>query len=377
MTSFLGAAAGRQPLLLVLDDLHWADRASLLLLAFLARAVPDTRLLVVGAYRDTEVRPAHPLRPTLAELAREAACERIVLGGLTAPDVARFIELHAGRKPSAGLAETVFARSEGNPFFITELVRLLADDARATPAGAGTAPQYAIPQGVRAVIARRLNRLSEECNRTLVLASAFGREFALAPLVRVSDRSTERTLDTLDEAVDAGVVAEVAGAGGRYLFSHALVRESLYEELGAIRRARLHRRIAEVLVDVYAAQPEPHYDQFAHHFFQAALGGDRVDAAIDYAVRAAEYALGRLAYEQAAEHFDLALRGLALAAPDEPRRCRLLLALGDAFARASDVERARDSFQRAATLARQLGDAEAFAAMERGETLRSVIVLEA
>jgi tetratricopeptide (TPR) repeat protein len=366
MSNFLRAAAAQQPLMLVLDDLHWADRPSLLLLRFLAGTMADTHLLVAAAYRDTEVRPEHPLLPILGELAREPVCERMTLRGLAPTDVARFIELYTGRESPGALADRVHERGEGNPFFVTELVRLLADGDLATGAAGATASHLSIPRGVRAVIARRLDRLSETCNRVLTLAAAFGREFALPPLVQVSDMPAETVLDALGEAVRAGLVAPVPGTVARYSFSHALVRESLYEELGAIRRARLHRRIAEVLVDAYAGLPEPHLDELAHHFAQAAVSGEGAEAAIDYAVRAAEYALERLAYEQAAQHYELALRSLAHAAPDEHRRCRLLLALGDAFARASDVERAKDTFLHAAATARQLGAAESFAAATLG-----------
>ena len=166
--------------LLVLDDLHWADRPSLLLLEFLARTLQEMPLLVVGTYRDAEVRPAHPLLPALAELAREPVCERIVLRGLAPADVARFIELNMRpESPSDALATAVYEKSEGNPFFITEIVRLIVENE--SPPSSDGAPRFAIPQGVRAVIARRLNRLSEECNRILVMAAAFGREFALEP----------------------------------------------------------------------------------------------------------------------------------------------------------------------------------------------------
>jgi predicted ATPase len=186
ITTFLKNAGRGQLLVLVLDDLHWADKSSLLLLQFLAGELRDARLLVVGTYRDVELGRQHPLSQTLAELARGQLSRRVLLRGLGERDVNRFIEITAGLKPPAGLVATVYRETEGNPFFVNEVVRLLVAEGRLEQPGGTRSWSIDIPEGVKAVVGRRLDRLSAECNRVLIIASVIGREFDLAALERVS-----------------------------------------------------------------------------------------------------------------------------------------------------------------------------------------------
>jgi len=358
ITTFLRNASNRQPIVLVLDDLHWADKPSLVLLQFLARELRGARLLVLCTYRDVELRRQHPLSQTLGELAREGLSQRILLRGLTERDVARFIEITAGVTPPHALVEAVYRETEGNPFFVNEIVRLLVTDGRLERPEEVTSWSVTIPQGVREVVGRRLDHLSEECNRVLTIASVIGREFDLDILERVSDMPPERLLEVLEEAVAARVSSELPRAVGRYNFTHALIRETLYEELGATRRVRLHRQIGEVLEAIHSDSLEPYLAALAHHFFQAAPGGD-VDKAIDYATRAGERALSLTAYEDAAGHFEMALQALEVKdRPDEAQRCELLLAAGNARNCAGDRERAKETFLLAAEVARTLSDSE-------------------
>ncbi len=359
ITTFLKNASKSQPIVLVLDDLHWADKPSLLLLQFLARELRGARLMVLGTYRDVELRRGHPLADTLGELAREGLSQRILLRGLTERDVARFIEITAGMSPPEALIEAVFRETEGNPFFVNEIVRLLVADGRLERPEEVKSWSVTIPQGVREVVGRRLDHLSEECNRALTVASVIGREFGLDALERVILRQAQderlkgdRLLEALEEAVAARVVAEVSRAVGRYSFTHALIRETLYEELGTTRRVRLHRQIGEVLEELHGADLEPHLPQLAYHFFEGAQGGD-VEKAIGYAKRAAERATALLAYEEAVGHHEVALQALELKEkPDEARRCELLLALGEAQYKAGDLPKAKETFQRAADFSR-------------------------
>ncbi len=361
ITTFLKNASSGQPIVLVLDDLHWADKPSLLLLQFLARELRGARLMVLGNYRDVELRRQHPLAQTLGELARQQLSQRILLRGLTERDVARFIELTAGRKPPEALVDAVYRETEGNPFFVNEIVRLLVADGRLERPEEVKSWSVTIPQGVREVVGRRLDHLSEACNRVLTTASVIGREFGLDALERVSDVTGDRLLEVLEEAVGARVLNEVPRAVGRYSFSHALMRETLYEELTTTRRVRLHCQIGEVLEAIHGENLEPHLPELAYHFSEGAQAGD-VDKAIDYATRAGERALSLTAYEDAAGHYEMALQGLEVKdKPDEAQRCELLLALGDAQIRAGDRDSAKETFQRAADLARTLGDAERLA----------------
>jgi eukaryotic-like serine/threonine-protein kinase len=361
ITTFLKNASKNQPLVLVIDDLHWADKPSLLLLQFLARELRGARLLVLGTYRDVELRRQHPLAETLGELARQQLSQRILLRGLTERDVDRFIEVTAGISPPQALVEAVYRETEGNPFFVNEIVRLLVTDGRLERSEDVKSWSVTIPQSVREVVGRRLDHLSEACNRVLTAASVIGREFGVDALERVSDISGDRLLEVMEEAVAARVVNEVPRTVGRYSFSHALIRETLYEELSTNRRVRLHRQIGEVLEALYAANPEPHLAELAHHFCEAAPGGD-VEKAIGYARRAGDRALTLVAYEEAASHYQMALQAVDLKEkPDAAQRLELLLALGEAQNSAGDRDRAKETALQAADVARRLKDSEALA----------------
>jgi len=349
---FLKNAAAERPLVLVLDDLHAADEPSLLLLRFVAGELGVSRMLVVGTYRDVDPTVRDPLASTLAELAREQVTRRIELGGLTEADVGRYIELSADATPPPELIAAIHAETEGNPLFVGEVVRLLAADGRLVDVDVGALWTLGIPQGIREVIGRRLGRLSPACGRVLTLAAVLGREFGLDALERMSELPAEELLEVLDEVVAARVVTSVPDARGRLRFAHALIRETLYDQLTTLRRVQLHRRAGEALEALYAPHAEPHLAELSYHFFESAPGGD-VEKAIAYARRAGVRALGLLAYEEAARLFELALQALDLKAPvDVTTRCALLLALGDALAKAGNTPEAKERFLAAADLAR-------------------------
>jgi class 3 adenylate cyclase len=361
VASFLRNAARRQPLVLVLDDLHWADKASLLLLQFLARELGSDRLLLLGTYRDVELRRQHPLAETLAELARNPLSERILLRGLAHADVARFLEETTGRAPPAPLVDAVFRETEGNPFFVHEVVRLLAADGRLERPPAGGSWSLEIPQGVREVVGRRLNQLSEACNQALAVASVIGREFDATALGRVAELPEEPLLESLEEAIAARVVAEVPEARGRYRFSHALVRETLYEELNTPRRVRLHARVGAVLEELHHGVEGSHLAEISHHCFQAVQAGG-VDRAVDAATRAGDWAARRLAYEEAAAHYERAVQALELGdKPDPARLAEIVVRLAELQRDAGATERGRETAVRGAALARERGDAELLA----------------
>ncbi len=355
ITTFLKNASKDTPLMVVLDDLHWADKPSLLLLQFLARELRGSRLLVLGTYRDVELRRQHPLAQTLGELNRENLSQRILLRGLTEHDVRRFVEVTAGTSPPATLVQAVYRETEGNPFFVNEIVRLLVADGRLEHAEAVTTWSVTIPQSVKEVVGRRLDHLSEECNKVLTIGSVIGREFGLRVLEKVSDVKGDRLLEALEEAMGARVIAELPRATDQYWFSHALIRETLYEELSTTRRVRLHRQIGEALEET---DPEGNLPQLAYHFGEAAPGGD-VDKAVDYAKRAGDKSIAINAWEDAVISFDRAMQSLELnPTPDDVVKFDLLLGLGMALHGAGEPVRAKQTFLRAVEVARALGDAD-------------------
>ena len=230
-SGLLTNASESQPLVLVLDDLHWADQPSLLFLQFLERQIAGSRLLVVGCYRDMELPRQHLLSDTLAQLSRSSHFQRAILRGLSREETARFIEEVDGTSPTDGLIETVFTHTEGNPFFVAEVIKLLSDEGTLTTGDSGESP-LRIPAGVREVIGQRLNKLSADCNQTLTIASVVGPQFDLKTLHSLSNNSDEdRLLKVIDEALEARLIEEIPGRVDRYRFTHALIQETLAGEM--------------------------------------------------------------------------------------------------------------------------------------------------
>jgi len=361
-SSFLRCASRARPLVLVLDDLHVADEPSLLMLRFVVREIADSRLLVVGAFRDVDPTLHDPLTSTLAELVREPPTVQIALAGLSATDIAEYVERATEAVPALGLVPAIHAETEGNPLFVVEVVRLLDGEGRISDADA----RLHIPPGVRAVIGARLRRLSEPCRDVLVRAAVLGREFGLDVLAQLAGLSRRALLDALDEAMTERVVADVPGSIGRLRFGHALIRDTLYDELTSARKLQLHQRAGEAIEAVHSASLDLHLAELARQFFVAAPLG-LTPKAIDYARRAGERAASQLAYEEAVRLYEMALE-LA----DQPTtRCELLLAVGEAHARAGDTPAAKEAFREAAELAegRGLGEHLARAALGYGGRL--------
>ena len=309
VTAFLKSASRGQPLAIILDNLHWADKPSLLLLEFLAQEFSDSRLLVIGTYRDVDLSRQHPLAETLGELTKERLFQRVLLRGLSQQDVGRFIEITSGVGPPRGLLQAVHAQTEGNPLFVTEVVRLLVQEGELNQERLKDRDSWEvrIPEGVREVIGRRLNRLSARCNEMLTIASIIGREFELRQLTSlVEDMSEDRLLEVMEEALSARLTEELPQAVGRYQFTHALIQQTLYDELTTTRRVRLHARIIDVLEDRYGDEVEEHALELSYHSAEAEamIGSTKV---AQYSAMAGEKALERYAYEQAFQCFERAL----------------------------------------------------------------------
>jgi DNA-binding CsgD family transcriptional regulator len=347
--------------LLILDNLHWADAPSLRLLEFLAPEVAGCRLLVLGTYRDIELSRQHPLSNTLGELARNPRFQRVHLTGLTLAEASRFVTVTTGRPAGTELLAAVHDQTEGNPLFLGEITRFLVQEGvlggqSALPLAHRAAPLRRIPEGVKEVIGTRLNRLSKTCNEVLANAAAIGRAFRPDIVARLLPALTdEQVTAALEEALGASVI-EPATTPGSYQFSHALIRETLYDEIPAIRRSRLHLNIGAALEATLGHDPMANLAALAHHFCAALPGGDP-HKAVQYAQRAAERADALFAYEEAARYCRLALQALeASAVPeDATRRCQLLIALGEAQVKAGENLQAAAVLEQAATTAKALG----------------------
>jgi DNA-binding CsgD family transcriptional regulator len=313
ITTFLRNAAQSQPLMLVLDDLHWADKPSLLLLQFLARQLGESHLLVVGCYRDLELSQQHPLPEALAQLSRLSVFQRELLLGISQEDSGQFIEMTAGIQPSPKLVETIYAHTEGNPFFLKEITRLLSERGELRAAEIGGPEGIRIPEGVREVIGQRLNRLSKFCHQMLTIASVIGREFDFRLLHTLSDEVTdEQLLGVFDEALAARLIEELPGGRERYRFSHTLIQQTLAAELSTSRRVRWHARIGEALEELYGGDAEAHAPELAYHFAKAqpVLG---IEKLVSYSLLTGERSLAAYAWEEALAHFERGLGAMGTA----------------------------------------------------------------
>jgi tetratricopeptide (TPR) repeat protein len=348
IAEWLRRAAARDPLLVILDDLHWADQDSLLLLEHVAREARTSRLLLLGTYREAEMRRREG---RLGPLAR--AGERVVLHGLERPDVEAFLRASAV-VPSPAMVQDLLHTSDGNPFFLGELVRVLKVSVlTGHPAASG--PRE-LPHEVREAVRRHLEPLPHEHRRLLAIAAALGREFDLRPWRLACELEPERLLERLAVVVEAGIVRPVSDTPGRYRFAHALIRETLYADLPVSERAGLHRRIARALEAAHADSQDAPVAAIAHHYYQAAPLGEGAKA-IEYALRAGERATELLAHHEAVEHLERALAALSFLAPDYDLEQRVLLDLAAARWRAGDLPRTRELYERAGRQARARGDA--------------------
>jgi tetratricopeptide (TPR) repeat protein len=306
-----------QPLAIFLDDLHDADASSLQMLRLIAQGLGGVAILIVGTYRDVEVRRSPELSKHIGDLSREA--REIPLTGLSQAEVSQFIALSSGQPPDADLVARLHAATAGNPLFVDGVVRMLIADRNAgyeTPSH----HQFKIPDTLREAIRRRLAILSDEARSFLQVAAAIGNEFDADLCLRVGEVSRDQLNALLDEASAGGIVTLVAP--GRYRFAHALIRAAMYDALDTNTRIRLHRKTAETLEQIHAKDLQAHLAELAHHFRAAGV----TDKAIKYSNRAAKAARAVFAYADTAMHWREAL---ALSAgQNDARRAEMLYGLG-------------------------------------------------
>jgi len=362
VTTFLRNVASRRTLVLILDDVHTADLPSLLLLQFLAQELRDCPLLVIATCRDAEVRTTPQRAAILGQLGRDATT--ILLRGFSEVEVGQFVQAAAGYAASPNVVDTLYRSTAGNPFFVDEVVRLLNAEGDLQPTGKA-APHVRVPENVRAAIRQRLGHLSRAANEVLTIAAVVGREFEVRLLEHVTSSlkaasSSERptpvasVADAMAEALAAGIIRDAPATPSRFVFSHVLVRDTLYEDVPPALRAQLHGLIGEGIDELYGATADAHLAALAHHFRLAVPPGD-IDRALHLTRRAAEQALSTYAYEEAVTQYGHALQLANAGGANDGSRCELLLGLGTAQTRALDTEGAKRAFRQAAELAQQLG----------------------
>ena len=346
-SAFVRALAAANGLVLILEDLHAADEPSLLLLQFIAADIRESRVLILATYRDEDIVPGSSRGDLLTSLSRAPSATRLAPTRLGEADVAQYLAMSAQSMPAVGLADAISRETEGNPLFVVEMIRLLDAEGRigspARPDGS-----LGVPEGVRSVIGKRLARLSPACRDLLSRGSVIGVDLQLDLLARVEDSEPDTLLELLDEAATARVLIGPTGPDARWRFTHSLIREVLYLGLPAAARRRLHLRIAEVLESIHDGDRVPPLAELAHHF----LAGGGGAKAVEYAELAAERASRVYGHEEAVRLYRLALGVDGLG---EPRRCHLLLGLGEAAIRAGDQATAREAFLAAAEIADELG----------------------
>ncbi|HLW16376.1 MAG TPA: BTAD domain-containing putative transcriptional regulator [Actinomycetota bacterium] len=362
VSSLLMEVASTGPVVLVIDDLQWADRASTQLLRHLLKPEGEGSLFAVCTYRDAAVSPHDPLADLLANLRHDRLGDRVRLEGMSFPevgDLCRRFGADDDDVPVPGFVEALRAKTSGNPFFIEEILRHLeeVDSAGRIPwHSLSFVEEVGLPESVKEAVERRLGRLSDITKRILGLAAAVGAEFSASVLERLAEIPADDVIDALEEATAAGIVAEVQGGYARYTFRHALLRQALYERFLSIRLVRLHRRIGEVIEQLYSLDLESHLAELAHHFYLAAPGGG-AEKAVEYAMRAGEQAMRKLAYEESEQYYRHALEILEeTESTNERTRCEVIIAIGEAQWRTGDHLPARATFEQAMGLARKLGD---------------------
>ncbi len=346
VVAVLELASAAAPVVVVLDDLHWAAKPTLLLLRHLLRFGERSRVQIVGTYRSTDLDRSHPLAAMLADLHRDGTSDRLALSGLDEDDVSAYVAEAGYDDPELGRA--LASVTGGNPLFLIEALRHVAESG-------GRWDQSTLPQGVREAVSRRLSRLPDDTNKALAAAAVVGTRFAVGLVEQVVERDL---VDAFDDACKAGIIIEEPG--GFYRFNHAIVRQSLLAELASVRRMRLHQRIAVAL------ESQPGVDdellaELAYHYYECAWAGNAAKA-VDYCRRAADQAMARLGYEGAADLYDRALHALEEIDDELPdradqatallvARCEALLAGGDVASAAGAVSQLQRAAAGSARLA--------------------------
>ncbi len=368
VVQFVRRCAERQPLLLVLEDLHAGDASSLELLRFLARSTGSPRLLALATFRDAELHRDPERHRVLGDLVHQPRVESCAVAGLELDDVARFVESAIAALPSDEVVAELHRRTSGNPFFLRHLVLTVAGLSGAEALARRPEALSALPATLREAIQGQIERLPERCQRLLGQASVIGRDFSLSLLEGLTEWPRESVLGELQIAMDAGVLSVHPERIAHYRFAHMMVRDALYESLPELARARLHERVGRALEQLYGAERHRILSELAHHAHQAVRLGQE-ERALALSLEAAEAAAARMGHSEAAGLLARALELIEGQGGDDGRRCDVLIRLGEAQTRAGRRDAAQATIERATGLARAMGDARRLA--------RAALALEA
>jgi serine/threonine protein kinase/tetratricopeptide (TPR) repeat protein len=310
--SFVERSTSVTPLLVVFEDLQWADETTLLLIQHHAQTISNTALLVLCTYRDMDLEVTRPFARTLEALLRRKLASRLPLRRLPHGGVKEMLAALSGQTPPPSLVKAIFEETDGNPFFVEEVFRHLAEEGRLFDESGKWLSDVSIgklqvPESIRLVLGRRLERLGDDARRVLTTAAVIGRSFSLRLLEHLEGKDPDIAIEAVEEAEHAHLlVPEPEGRDARYRFVHELVRQTLAESLSLPRRQRLHLRIADAIETVNAGRLESQTTQLAHHLYQAGAAADPEKTSA-YLVLAARQARARSAHEEALGHLDLAL----------------------------------------------------------------------
>jgi tetratricopeptide (TPR) repeat protein len=361
---FISQASRQQPLLLVIEDLHWTDEPTLLLLQHIVQQLHEMPVLMVGTYRDTELDVARSLASALKELLRQRLAHDLLLKPLPSTEVSAMLQGRSGYEPPARLVAAIYEETEGNPFFVEEIFKHLAEEGKLFDADGQwhtdlRIDELDVPRGVLLVIGHRLGRVTQECKRTLTTAAGIGRTFGFQLLEELTDLKDDAVFDAIDEAERAQLIRSATKGGEAHImFAHEYIRQTLLSELSTPRHQRLHIRVAEAIERLYATAIKTHASDLAYHYFQ---GGGDTDKIIEYAVLAAERATAQTAFEETVVQYERAIQALQRRQPvDELRRCNLMLALGRAHGNAGDPSQAQEVFLKITEIARKIPAPEQF-----------------
>ncbi|MGI8785623.1 MAG: serine/threonine-protein kinase PknK [Acidobacteriota bacterium] len=362
LQEYLERAARLQPLLWIIEDLHWADSSTLMLLEFFAQHLGQIPVLILGTFRDVELEVTHPLNQTLEELTRRRLVNRVSVKPLTEASVQALLEVLSGQAPPPALAQAIYQGTEGNPFFVEEVFQHLVEEGKLFDSQQRwrsdlRMSDVGVPESVRLVIRHRLQRLSEASRRVLALAAVIGRNFNYELLEAVSEIQPDTLLDAVEEGERSHLVTAVTSrAETMYSFAHALIRQTLLEELSKPRRQRLHLKVAEAIERVYSATLQERSTDLAHHLSEAGNAAD-AEKTIRYLIAAADHALSAAAFEDAMRFYQAAA---ARARPDALReRAGLLFKQGLALRGLGRWQDAKQLWLEAFSAYQKIGDAEA------------------
>ncbi len=358
---FVQRASSINPLVVVIEDLHWGDDPSLLLLEHFAQHVSDMHVLMLATYRDTELDTWRPLARTMESLIRQRVGRRMSLRPLAESDVGRMLAGISGQEPPNRLVSAVFEETGGNAFFVEEVFQHLSEEGVLFDQSGHWRTDVAfnamqVPEGLRLVLTRRLERVSEGCRWLLTEAAVIGRAFDFEVLQSLSDLSADEVLDCIDEAERARLIIAVPeGPGARFMFGHELLRHTLLVNLSLPRRQRLHQRIADAIEQTYRNAVEDHASDIAHHLYQAGAAADP-DRTVKYLLMAAERAISAAAFEEALRLMDSAI---SIAAPTGRAEAELLYRRGSALRSIGRWDEGISEWRRALDLYERSGDSGA------------------